>query len=161
MTAIALQHRKEVIQRISAGETLDKIADSLGVAAPNISKHLATDPEYQAARELGTELRLLRSTNKLASVAAKGFDQQSGEPIGLSKAQGNLARVIEAELRANQWFAEREFPDRWGQRQQSSGGAGVQIVIGINRKAPQQSLDSKANVTVQCSDNLLQIDASD
>ena len=112
MTAVAIAEREAIIQHVAQGMMLDEVAQSLGIAAPNISKHLARDPEYQQAREIGAEIRLHQSRTALGKLANVSDD------IGLHKGQGNLARVREARLRADQWFAEREFPHRWGQRQQ-------------------------------------------
>ena len=121
MTVIALLHRDSIIKQVSEGVMLDKVAESLGIAAPNISKYLASDPEYQQAREIGAELRLHRSRSALASLAERTDEE------GLESAQSNLARVREARLRADQWFCEREFPHRWGQKQTVTVNQGLTL----------------------------------
>ena len=106
MTAVAIAHRDKIIAEVSAGKLLDDIASDVGIAAPNISKHLATDPDYRQARQIGAQLRLERAYSLLAEC---GKDAASA-------ANGNLVRARDALWRASAWFAEREFPDAYGQR---------------------------------------------
>lgn len=113
MTALAVINRESIIERVSQGHMLADIAHDLGVKPPNISKHLAKDPEYQAARELGAEIRLDRAYKRVEEIAQLGVDE-NGQINGITSEQGNLARVRESALKAAQWFAEREFPHRWG-----------------------------------------------
>ena len=113
MTAIAIQHRDEIIAKVASGEMLNKVASDLDIVPSNISKHLADDPEYKKAREIGAELRLHLAYSRIEDIADLGVSE-SGEIVGLTQEQGNLARVRESALRGAQWFAEREFPDRWG-----------------------------------------------
>ena len=49
MTAVAILHRDEIIQRIREGAILREIAADLGIAKQSISAVLKDDPEYQAA----------------------------------------------------------------------------------------------------------------
>ena len=106
MTAIAILYREEIIKQIAAGALLDAVAGNLAIAAPNISKHLATDPDYRQARKIGAQLRLERAYSRL---------DQCAESAGAA-ADGNLVRACEAVWRASAWFAEREFPEAYGQR---------------------------------------------
>lgn len=113
MTAIALQHRDQILEKIAEGALLQSVADELGIVPSQISRHFAKDPHYLQAREIGAGLRLERSYSRIEELADLGVNEE-GEIVGLTQEQGNLARVRESALRAAQWFAEREFPDRWG-----------------------------------------------
>ena len=117
--AVAIQFRDQIIEKVSNGEMLHKIAQSLGIAAPNISKHLASDPEYVQARELGAELRLHKAYERMEECAAGEIieDEDSGEKILIERG-GKLARARDAAFKAAAWFAEREFPERWGNKTQ-------------------------------------------
>ena len=119
MTAVAIIYRDEILQQIASGEMLQTIAKRLSIAPANISKHLADDPEYRKAREIGAELRLHLAFERMNECAEGEIieDQESGERV-LIETKGNLARAREAAFRAAAWFAEREFPHRWGQKQQ-------------------------------------------
>ena len=101
MTAVAIRCREQIIQQVAQGALLKHIAAKLGVTPAAISQHLANDPEYIAAREAGALDRL--ETNY---EAIEGADDSL-----------KLARAREA-FRAASWFAEREFPARWGQKAQ-------------------------------------------
>jgi hypothetical protein len=116
MAIVALTSRDEIIERVAQGEMLADIAHSLGIAPPNISKHLSQDPEYRQAREMGAERRLDAAVKAVQEVADIGID--NGKIVGLSQPVSNLARVRLDQLKAVQWFAEREFPHRWGIKQQ-------------------------------------------
>lgn len=146
MTALALLNRDQIIAQIAQGEFLDRVADQLGIAAPNISKHLANDPEYQLAREVGAELRLHRAASKLQSIAEKDEKEILELDRAAASALGNLARAREASFRAAAWFAEREFPHRWGQKQEVTHT--VVPVLNITL-SPLQASESKG-ITVDC-----------
>ena len=118
MTAIALQHRDEIIKRVSSGEELHDIARDLQIKSPNISKHLASDQEYKEARELGVSVRLSKAKKAIEEIADLGVDGETGEIVGITQNQSNLARVRAERLKAEQWFAEREFPEKYAQKQQ-------------------------------------------
>ena len=116
MTAVAILHREEIIARVQAGEYVTKISREFGMSASTICERLRADPEYQAARETGMEVRLEKS---LESIEAAGDDL-------------NLARAREIQARRTEWRAEREFPHRWGAKQELTlhGGApALQITI--------------------------------
>lgn len=117
---IAVRNRDYIIAQVAEGKELADIARELGIKSPNISKYLAKDPEYYAAREHGAEQRLRRSRQALEEIAELGKDPETGEIVGVSQQVSNLARVRAERLKADQWFAEREFPHKWGQKQEVS-----------------------------------------
>jgi len=127
MTSVALQHRDKIIEQVAAGNLLDAVATSLHIAAPNISKHLATDPDYRQARQIGAQLRLERAYSRL---------DQCAESAGAA-ADGNLVRAREAVWRASAWFAEREFPEAYGQRSTVQVDAAITVhVVRVEPQAP-------------------------
>lgn len=132
MTAIALLRRDEIIAQVAEGKLLKSITQNLGCNVTQISKHLANDPEYQKAREIGAERRLERAYERLDECAEGEVveDQKTGGKI-LIENHGNLARAREAAWRAAAWFAEREFPDRWG-------GKSVQVTINVGAAVDSQ-----------------------
>ena len=105
-TAVALLNRESIIERIAQGDYLETVSQDLGVKAPSICKYLANDPDYQQAREIGTQLRLERTYRAIREAETDAPDADSAS---------KLARAREAAFRATAWFAEREFPARWGQ----------------------------------------------
>jgi len=102
MTALALLHREEVIEQVRAGKRLIDIAKGLGLTShAAISLVLSKDPEYQLAREIGAESRLEQRETEL---------EASQDPLTLARARELLSHA--------RWRAEREFPHRWGQKQE-------------------------------------------
>lgn len=101
MTALAILHREEIITQVAQGRLLKQVAADLGITHAAISQQLAQDPEYKTAREIGAEARLENE-----------YERIEAAPDALT-----LARARET-FRAASWFAEREFPARWGQKSQ-------------------------------------------
>ncbi len=118
MAIIALDNRDAIIQQVAEGKMLTQIAGELGIKAPNISKYLAQDPEYQQAREIGAELRLSKQYANIEEIANKTIDEYTSLSKEDAAALSNLARAREAAFKAATWFAEREFPDRWAQKKE-------------------------------------------
>lgn len=110
MTAIAIQRREEIIQQVAQGRLLKQVAADLGITHAAISQQLAQDPEYRAAREIGAEARL----------------ENEYENIQAASDSLTLARARET-FRAASWFAEREFPARWGAKQEAP-----QVAVQVN-----------------------------
>jgi len=105
MTSVAILHRDQILERVAAGEHLAAIAANLGVSAPAISKVLANDPAYVAARQECVATRLERFE------AALDEDEAVESMVKLAR--------VKAQLSQAQWRAECEFPERWskGNRQ--------------------------------------------
>ena len=97
--AVAIRYRDLILKDLQDGKFVRDIADELNVTIPAISQYLANDPEYVAARESGAERRLAEQYRALEGAA---------EPLSLARARETF--------RAASWFAEREFPHRWGQK---------------------------------------------
>ena len=94
----AITNKTSIITHVQRGGLLSQIARELGVTPAAISQQLAKDPEYRAARQNGAQARL---------------DQQY-ENLESADDALKLARARET-FRAAAWFAEREFPEQWGQ----------------------------------------------
>lgn len=92
-----------ILDQIAGGEFMADVAQTIGVPTQTVSWRLRkiAPEKYREAREIGCELRLEKSRQSL-EVAGDALD---------------LARARES-FRADAWFAEREFPARWGAKQQ-------------------------------------------
>ena len=97
--ALAVQRKDEILQRLEPGEFASDIARSLGLTPGAVTHQLGEDPAYKAARQAGADRRLT---------------EDYGDLRGASDAF-KLARAREC-FRASSWFAEREFPERWGSK---------------------------------------------
>ena len=112
MTAIAIQRKQEILDSLSQGKFLRDVAAELGVSHAAISQYLSNDPEYIQARETGAEQRLIEQWNELKA---------SADPLTLARARETW--------KAATWFAEREFPHRWGQKTETKVDATLQVEI--------------------------------
>ena len=103
MTAIAIQHRDEIIALVASGKRLSDISAELGlnVSPQAISHALKDDPDYQGAAESYHSCRL--------DAAERGIDA-AADSVDVARARAAWSSVA--------WRAEREFPHRWGQRTQ-------------------------------------------
>ena len=80
MTALAIKHRDEIIERVASGEHVKDIARSIGYADhTTIAASLFPDPQYRAARweqriaQFGKAMRNMRDSPKstLADACAR------------------------------------------------------------------------------------------
>jgi ubiquinone biosynthesis protein UbiJ len=100
MTAVAVIHRDLVLERIRAGHKLIDIAADLGLSShAAIINALGNDPEYHDARKVAVEVRIEKREGEL---------EVAGDSVTVARARELLSHA--------RWRAEREFPDRWGQR---------------------------------------------
>ena len=98
--AVAVLHRDSVIERVAKGDRLIDIAKSYGLTThAAISKQLASDPDYQAARLTGLEARMETREEEL---------EGAGDKVTVARARELLSHA--------RWRAEREAPAIWGQR---------------------------------------------
>ena len=124
-----------VINRVAAGDMLRDIANDIGTTPQAICNKLSTIPEYQQAREIGAAMRLERDYSEIRAAAE----------------QVDVSRAREA-FRASSWFAEREFPHRWGRTVEVtnvSGDLGDRLRRASERvinPAPQQITDNGTQV---------------
>lgn len=111
MPAVAIVHRDKIIERLSKGDRLIDIARDLGVTThAAISKHLANDPDYQEARAASVEARMdIRETDL----------ENAEDSVTVARARELLSHA--------RWRAEREFPGKWGQKNQS-----ISVVVQVS-----------------------------
>jgi len=110
MTALAILHKEEILNRVSQGERLSSIAISLGISKQAISSQLTNDPEYQAAYQSFHDARLDN---------AEGLLESATDQIDIARAR---------ELwKAYSWRAER-LDRRYAAKQEASGQS-ITIVI--------------------------------
>lgn len=99
--SVPAENRELIIAKVASGTLMRDVAAELGVSAAVISQYLASDPEYQKAKESGIEQQLEYWQSMI---------ETADSPL-------NLARAREA-FRAASWRGEREHPRRWGQKQE-------------------------------------------
>lgn len=101
MTAIAVQHREEIIRRVANGEVLRDIAADLGCKKQAIHPYLRDDPEYIAA--LPQQALAMIEEAKTETWAAR-------EPVDIARAR-EISRFAFR-------YAESIDPERWGQKRE-------------------------------------------
>lgn len=121
---VAIQHKQEIIERLSSGELVRDIAASLGVHRMSITGQLSDDPEYKAAIAEALEARLERAETSIDSA-------EDGLALARAREQATMAR----------WRAERMLPHKYGQMKQaiqvnSDGPTSVKIVSWSETDAP-------------------------
>ena len=122
---------QQVITRISNGEMAVSIAQELGVSRQALSQQLKKIPDYRSAIEEGIE-----------SMLDDGLSEMSSAP------DLDSVRACEARLRRIEWRAEREFPHRWGNKQQIDLTGAVNVEHLVALKA--ESLLESIRATQQC-----------
>ena len=115
--AIAIQHREHILARIEAGAILKTIGAEFSITPAAISNQLANDPEYRKARENGALARLEGQFDAIIS---------SNEPSDVTRAREGF--------RAAAWFAEREFPERWGQKVEITQHVDITVALDSARE---------------------------
>ena len=99
MTAIAIQRKREILERICQGEILREIASDLGVTKQSLHRVLKDDPDYEAAKH---------------EQAASMIDQAKQETWA-AREPADIARAREITKFAFR-YAESVDPHRWGQK---------------------------------------------
>ena len=102
--AVAIVHKDQILHRVSIGHRICDIAADYQVTQPAISNILGNDPDFLQAREIGAHARIENWEKEI-------------EAIGPDSEQVMLARAREM-LSHARWRAEREFPERWGNKTQ-------------------------------------------
>lgn len=108
-----------ILQRIAQGQYAAHIAKELGVSHQALYQRLAKNPRYQLTREIGTDVRLAKLEQDIAQIP------DDAAPLALARARELLSHA--------RWRAEREFPHRWGAKQQLDlqGNISVTIARGV------------------------------
>lgn len=127
-----------ILGRLAAGELASHIAVELGVHKSAIYHRYEDRADYKQAREYGMQVRVEEADSAIAT-APDVF---------------TLSRAREC-FRAVSWRAEREFPHRWGQKQQVLVGVAPTIdasLLGVasellSRIASGQVIEQAKDVT--------------
>ena len=101
---IVTTHREEIIDRVANGEKVSTIAASLGIDRKTIQRHLADDPDYQAAQIAYHATRLDQCEDMLEEAATH-------EDVA---SRASRAQSASAWWRSVSWRAEREQRRIWG-----------------------------------------------
>lgn len=126
MAALAIERRSEIIERLQTGERVNEIAASFGITGPAITQYLSHDPEYQAARESGTE--------RILDKAEDAIDRAE-DPLSLARARESW--------KAKSWRAEREFAHRWGARPTTAVQVNTSSITLVERVIVRPSIDAQ------------------
>lgn len=101
MTAVAIQHRAEIIERMAKGEPITAIAKALGYAGHSgIIERLGDDPEYKAALRSGIIGKLEKREGEL---------EVAPDNVTVTRADRLLGHA--------RWWAEKLDPDRFATKQ--------------------------------------------
>ena len=123
MTALAIIHKADIIEKVAQGVKLKVIAKDYGISAPALSQQLTNDPDYKQARIMGLSQRLddreteveeasdmlnLARSKELLSHArwrceTEGRDVWSKQQPAININLGNSQSVIDADLYASAW----------------------------------------------------------
>jgi len=125
-TSVAVLNRDDIIQRIRAGEKLTDIAQHYGYTNHSaIVNRLKNDPEYPIAREIGVEARMEARERELES---------ADDSVTVARARELLGHA--------RWRAEREFPHRWGNKQQIdlTGAVNVEHLVALKAESLLESI---------------------
>ena len=117
-----------ILSRLAAGELASHIAVELGVHKSAIYHRYEDRADYKQAREYGMQVRVEEADSAIAT-APDVF---------------TLSRAREC-FRAVSWRAEREFPHRWGQKQQVTVTTAPIFVIHVSGD-PSPVLDATDDV---------------
>ena len=99
-TSVALRNKSQIIDALEEGKLLRQISAQNGVSKQALSQALMDDPAYERAKFLGMRSRM----------------EEQYEAIINAQDAIDIARAREA-FRAASWFAEREYPAQWGNKQ--------------------------------------------
>lgn len=101
MNAIVAYDPDWAIEQIANGAFLKDLSAQTGVDKRRLSEQLRKHPDYTAAKEASIEIQLDDAQNAIES----------------AREATDIARARER-FRAAAWRAEREFPHRWGAKQE-------------------------------------------
>ena len=116
-TALAIQHRDEILTRMASGEPLTSIAKSLGYADhAGIVNRLGDDKDYQEALRVGLIGKLENRERELETADTNVTVTRADRLLGHAR-----------------WWAERLDPQRFGQIKEQAQPP-VQVIIQVYDK---------------------------
>ena len=101
MTAVAIQHRDEILKEISDGKLLRQIATQYGITKVAISQALGNDPDYQAA---------LRSQADALIDEAMSETWEARDKVNIARARGMRDGAFR--------YAESIHSEKWSPKQE-------------------------------------------
>ena len=131
--ALAHLDDSDLLSRIAAGENPARIAESLGVHKSAIYHRFEGNKDYERARFDGMGIRV----------------EESEEEIAGAQDSFTLARARE-KFRAVAWRAEREFPHRWGQKQQIDHH--ITLDLGAKLRQAEIAIEGQCTIDASASD---------
>ena len=115
-TALAIVHKQDILDKLSSGLTLAVIAKSLGITHSAISHKLAHDPEFNLAKQMAVEARLIDAEEAVANIQMPVI----GEDEGQFRMQAKLSELTLArakiELTQANWRAEVMCKEIYGKQ---------------------------------------------
>ena len=128
-TALAIQHRDEILTRMASGEPLTSIAKSLGYADhAGIVNRLGDDKDYQEALRVGLIGKLENRERELETADTNVTVTRADRLLGHAR-----------------WWAERLDPQRFGQLKEAQQQP-IQVVVqvfGNNEEKPVVAVQGK------------------
>lgn len=116
-----------LLQQVATGAYLSTIAAQYGVTHQALSKRLNANPDYKIVREVAHEHRLTEREKELEEI------DDAATQVALARARELLSHA--------RWRAEREFPERWGQK----GAAAPSLTVVVHRGDVQIGVSSEAH----------------
>jgi hypothetical protein len=114
MTAVAVQRKQEILERVCQGEILREIASDMGVSKQALHRYLKDDPAYEEAKK--EQAASMIEEAKVETWAAK-------EPVDIARAR----EITKFAFR----YAESVDPRRWGQKQEVTHTHQVTVDAGL------------------------------
>ena len=114
MTAIAIQRKSEILERVCQGEILREIAADMGVSKQSLHRYLKDDPDYESAKK--EQAAAMIEEAKVETWSAK-------EPADIARAR----EITKFAFR----YAESVDPRKWGQKQEVSVNHSVSVDAGL------------------------------
>ena len=114
MTAIAIQRKSEILERVCQGEILREIAADMGVSKQSLHRYLKDDPDYESAKK--EQAASMIEEAKVETWSAK-------EPADIARAR----EITKFAFR----YAESVDPRKWGQKQEVSVNHSVSVDAGL------------------------------
>jgi hypothetical protein len=115
MTAVAVQRKEEILQRMAHGEPLTKIAKDLGYASHSgIIERIGSDPAYALALKTGIVAKLEKREGEL---------EGAEDNVTVTRADRLLGHA--------RWWAERLNPAMFGQKQEVTHTHQVTVDAGL------------------------------
>lgn len=126
MGSLAELDEEKVLDLVARGQPIYPVAVQYGVTHQALYKRIAKHPEYRATKEAGMEALLCQRERELEIV------KDDATTVAYARARDLLGQA--------RWRAEREVPERWGQK----GAAAPSLTVVVHRGDVQIGVSSDA-----------------